>query len=168
MGPDLIHKEIVRRLSGRLDPEVFERCVSDVLRNIWPGLVPVPGGSDSGMDGAVADGEGPAFPLVATTDQHPIRNLTRSLKSYVKDGGKRRKVILATSQVLNQRRRRSLEEKAERLGFVLVQICDGTSIADLLYRDPRWCKELLGLRAYPITPAARSVMYAQARCSIAV
>lgn len=149
MASDPFFDEIVQRLGRRLDPEVFERCATDLLRTIWPGLAPIPGGSDSGMDGAVADGEGPAFPLVATTHKRPIENLTQSLRSYVKDGGKRRKVILATSQTLTPRRRRNLEKTAESRGFELVQVYERTGIADLLYRDSRWCKELLGLAGDP-------------------
>jgi hypothetical protein len=52
--------------------------------------VPVRGGTDAGMDGAIADDAGPAFPLVCTTAKDVIGNLTRSLNSYLRDGGNRR------------------------------------------------------------------------------
>src|SRR4051795_5417272 len=57
---DPFYREIVERLGGRIDPELFERCAGDLLRDEWPTLVPVRGGTDAGMDSAVADGEGPA------------------------------------------------------------------------------------------------------------
>ena len=37
---------------------LFEACVCDLLRSEWPTLVPVPGGSDTGVDGAWADSQG--------------------------------------------------------------------------------------------------------------
>ncbi|HEX8395673.1 MAG TPA: hypothetical protein VF665_25195, partial [Longimicrobium sp.] len=64
---DPFYREIVARLNdsdNRLDPELFERCAADLLRGLYPGLVPVRGGTDAGMDGAVADGGGLPFPLV--------------------------------------------------------------------------------------------------------
>lgn len=146
---DRFYRQIEQRLAERLDPELFERCATDLLRRYWPTLVPVRGGSDAGRDGAIADGEGRAFPLVCTTGQDVIGNLTDSLTSYVANGGPRRKVVLATSQLLTEARRRNLEERAEELGFELVQVCDGAAIANLLYYSPAWCRELLNLTGDP-------------------
>ncbi len=64
---DPFYQDIIQGLSGRLDPELFEQCASDLLRNIYPALVPIRGGSDAGMDGAISDAEGVAFPFVTTT-----------------------------------------------------------------------------------------------------
>jgi hypothetical protein len=107
-------------------------------------------GDDAGMDGAIADGEGESFPLVCTTGEDVIGNLTRSLASYLADGGKRRKVVVATSQHLSQRRRKNLEQRATQRGFTLVQIYDRMAFADRLYRSPAWCRELLGLTGHPL------------------
>jgi hypothetical protein len=81
---DQFYGEIWNRLGQPLDPDVFERCVCDLLRAEHPSLVPVRGGGDSGMDGAIADGEGPAFPLICTTSSHVIGNLSKNLASYLK------------------------------------------------------------------------------------
>jgi hypothetical protein len=77
---DPFYRQIIDRLKGPLDPELFEQCAADLLRAIYPTLVPMRGGADSGMDGAIADGEGEPFSLVTTTDERVLRNLTRSLK----------------------------------------------------------------------------------------
>lgn len=146
---DPFYRDIVDRLGGRLDPDLFERCVGDLLRDELPTLVPVRGGTDAGMDGAIAEGEGTAFPLVCTTAQDVIGNLTRSLDSYLRDGGSRRRVVLVTSQALTQRKRRNLERRAEEKGFVLVQVYDQAAMADRLYRSPAWCRELLNLTGAP-------------------
>ncbi len=101
---DPLYRDILDGLDGRLDPELFEQCSIDLLRReAFPALVPIRGGSDAGMDGAVADGEGPAYPLVCTTGKDVIGNLTRSLDSYLADDGSRRLVVVATSQALTQK-----------------------------------------------------------------
>jgi len=55
---DTFYKKIIEGLNSQLDPELFEQCAADLLRTDFPGLVPVRGGTDAGMDGAVADGKG--------------------------------------------------------------------------------------------------------------
>ena len=146
---DPFYLDVIKRLEGQLDPELFEQCAADLLRKIYPTLVPIRGGSDTGMDGAIGDEEGEAYPLVSTTQPNVIGNLNKNLKSYLKNGRSRRKVVLATSQSLTPPRRRNLEERANELGFVLIAIHEQAAFADLLYRDPHWCRELLGLTGQP-------------------
>ncbi len=146
---DPLYRSIVDGLEGHLDTEVFERCAQDLLRENHPTLVPVRGGTDGGMDGAVAEGKGPTFPLVCTTGKDVKRNLEASLRSYLRRKGKRRSLIMATSQLLTARRRVNLEEAAAALGFSVVQIYDQAAMANLLYRHPEWCEELLGLTGAP-------------------
>ncbi len=145
MIQDPFYQDIIEGLSGKLDPEIFEQCAVVLLRNTYPGLVPIPGGSDAGMDGAIGDTEGVAFPLITTTQENVIGNLTKSLNSYLQRNGLRRKVVLATSQSLTPKRRRNLEEKASELGFELINTHPQENFADLLYHNPHWCQELLGL-----------------------
>jgi hypothetical protein len=152
---DAFYNQIITRLQKQLDPELFEQCAADLLRVIYPSLVPIHGGSDSGMDGAIADGKGEPFPLVTTTSSRVIDNLTRNLTTYIQDGGRRRKVILATSQALTPAKRTNLFQRARNLGFTLIQIHDQQAFANLLYRNPRWCQELLGLSGDP--PALSAV-----------
>ena len=142
---DPFYNQIVERLNQQLDPDTFEKCACLILREFHPTLVPIPGGSDAGMDGAVSDGQGRAFPLICTTQKDVIGNLTKSLKSYKKQIGKRKKIILATSRELTPPKRRNLENRAGELGFIPIQIYTQSAIAELLYNKPRWCKELLGL-----------------------
>ena len=120
-------------------------------------LVPIPGGTDAGMDGAIADGEGAPYPLVCTTDDRVLRNLTGSLESYLKSGGQRRQAVLATSVALTPQRRFNLEQRARELGFTLVQIFEQRAIADRLYYSKPWCRELLGLtwRPQALSPVPR-------------
>jgi hypothetical protein len=146
---DPFYQDIIEGLNRKLDPELFEQCAADLLRGIHPGLVPIRGGGDAGMNGAISDLEGVPFPLVTTTQKDVIGNLTKNLNSYLQRGGPRRKVVLATSRKLGTTKRRNLEERAHQLGFVLIQTHPQEAFADLLYRSPQWCHELLGLTGQP-------------------
>lgn len=149
MRRDLFFVHIRDRLSQPLNPELFEECAADLLRTHYPSLVPVSGGGDSGFDGAIADNEGEPFPLIVTTAQDAIGNLTRNLEQYVPQGGTRKKAVFATSRKLTTQRRKNLFKRAGELGFTLLQIYDQGGIANLLYHSPHWCKELLGLSGRP-------------------
>lgn len=143
---DQFYEDIIKVLAGPLDKDRFELCAAALLRKEFPTLVPIRGGTDSGMDGATAS-DGPF--LVSTTGEAVIRNLTGSLKSYLKSGGLRRSLILATSQELTQTRRRNLRKRARDLGFSLLQIYSRAAMAERLYHEPRWCNDLLGLTGRP-------------------
>ncbi len=148
---DPFDRQIVAALKEtRLDWNTFEACMGDLLRDTFPGLVPVPGGNDAGMDAAVADGRGEPFPLVCTTSRDDVKgNLTRNLESYKRRKLPRRLVALATSQVLTPPNRRDLERRAKDQGFTMLQIFDQRAIADRLYNNSRWCRDLLGLTGRP-------------------
>ena len=150
MKHDPFYRQIVERLNGDIDADVFEECVVDLIRrydNYF--AVPILGGQDGGMDGAVADGEGEPFPIITTTSNRVIGNLTRNLKQYIAVDGKRRKCIVATSNTLTSRKRENLRERAYEFKFTLVQILDQSAVAARLYHDPKWCKELLQLTGKP-------------------
>jgi len=102
---DPFYRQIIEALGRRLDGDRFEHCVTDLLRAYEPGLAPIRGGADEGMDSAIPDHEGPAYPLAVTTQHDVIGNLTRNLKQYIHKGGVRRKVQLATSQTLSVKQR---------------------------------------------------------------
>jgi len=144
---DPLYREIKKRMSKRLDPVLFERCAVELLRPVYPGLVPVSGGDDAGMDGAISipTGEPSPVPLVCTTAVDVIGNLTKSLESYRKSGGKSQEAVLVTSQALTARKRRNLERRAQGKGFELRNIHDRNDLTGRLYRHPAWRRELLGL-----------------------
>jgi hypothetical protein len=152
-----------RILEGLADPELdwrtFESCMCDLLRYDFPGLVPVGGSGDFGMDGEIADGETEPYPLVCTTAKDVIGNLTRNLDRYLEQGRwPARKVAVATSQSLTPPRRTNLKARAREKGFVLIQVFDQRALADRLYRDSRCRLELLGISGNPpaLTPVPRT------------
>src|SRR5437588_6591859 len=143
---DPFYKQIFEGLARELEGNLFEACASALLRKDFPTLVPVRGGTDSGMDGVTAS---PGPFLICTTSPDVIGNLTKSLKSNLQSDGSRRSALLATSQTLTKKRRTNLENRAQEFGFQLLQIYDRAAIADRLYYEPHWCKELLGLTGRP-------------------
>lgn len=147
---DEFFESILEKLNGKLDADLFEKCVVDILRrNDYPTLVPISGGQDSGMDGALSDGNGTPIPLVTTTNKSPITNLEKNLSKYKEDGGERSQVIFATSVSLTPRRSKNLYDKARKLGFELIQVYEQEALAMRLYHEPSWCKNLLGLTGRP-------------------
>ena len=146
---DPLARDIRRCLAEKLNPKKFEQCACDLLRPEYPGLALVSGGSDGGMDGAIPSSGGPPLPLVCTTAEDVIGNLTKNLKSYMNDGGTAREVVVATSQSLTHRRRRNLEKRASEHEFTMRNIHDREDFVTYLYYSPRWCLELLGLTHDP-------------------
>lgn len=143
MVRDPLYRAIGERLAGRLDPEMFERCAVELLRDVYPGLVPIRGGDDGGMDGVMADSRaGPPLPLVITTTGSVISNLTRNLESYRRGGGTAREAVVATSRPLTGRQRRNLQKRAREFGFTLRQIHDQADFVGRLYGDPESRKGL--------------------------
>ena len=145
MVRDPLYRSIERRLGERLDPNLFEKCAVELLRDAYPGLAAVAGGDDGGMDGAISSGTGEPLPLIVTTSERVLDNLTRSLTAYQRTGGSARQAVLATSQALTPRKRRNLEKRARELGFTLRNIHDRDDFTGLLYRNPMWRKALLDL-----------------------
>lgn len=143
------HLAIIDALNRRLDSDVFEACTSDLLKKDWPTLVPVSGGSDDGYDGSVAQIDGDPFPLVTTTSTRVKDNLKGNLKQSLRRGWSINKAIFATSRRITPATRKKLFEEARGLGVHLQQVYDQDWFANALYREPEWCKKLLGLTGRP-------------------
>lgn len=160
------YAEILEGLGGELSGQLFEECVHDLLREAYPSLVPIYGGQDAGMDAAIADSAdsaGEAYPVVITTAQDVIGNLTGSLKSYKAAGGPRRKVVLAYSTALTPVRRRNLRDRATELGFTLLQDHGPRDLANRLYRRSDLTRILLGLTGMPRTLTALPLSWRPSR-----
>jgi len=159
MSRDPFYEEILAGLNGLSDRDLFETCMTDLLRDTFPSLVPVRGGKDSGMDGAIADGEGEPYPLVVTTAKDVRRNLKKSLDSWLKRKRPPRKVVLATSQALTPDYQHKLKDVAQERGFTLVGLIEQSGVADRLRENGYWRERLLGLTGEPtslsVVPASR-------------
>ena len=141
------YKAILQGLADGPDPDAFERCAQDLLRELYPRLTPVEGGRDFGMDGLDAsDPEQPTI-LAATTGQDVKRNLVKSLRSHNRQGASigARHVVVATTQAAIASLIDDLRGAATDEGFQLVNVHGRREFADLLYRSSYWARELLGL-----------------------
>jgi hypothetical protein len=142
---DPLYRKILERLAGPLVPDDFEACMADLLQDAFPGVQPVRGGNDAGMDGSIPDGYREPYPLVCTISDRVERNLGQSLDAFLQRGLTSRKVALATSQALTPAKRRELHQIAREKGFTLTQIIDRDGVASLLYRHPAWRRVLIEL-----------------------
>lgn len=143
------HRAILNALNGKLDPEAFEACAADLLRSEWPKLVPVRGGGDDGFDGAVADPTGEPFPLITTTGVKLVDNFARSLNRAKSRDWPITSALFATPRRITPHSRKRLFDAARDRGVTLSQIYDQDWFAQTLYREPNWCKRLLGLTGRP-------------------
>ena len=146
---DPLYRQIRRGLCQLTDGDAFESCASDLLRQIYPSLAPREGGGDAGLDGLIANQGKSSIQLICMTGKDVVGNLSGSIESNLKIGGRSHACILATSRQLTNPKKRVLEEHAKQLGRPLIQIYDQAAMTQLLYRDARWLKELLGLTGDP-------------------
>ena len=146
MARDPLYEQIVAGLAGHLDPTTFERCVNSLLLGEFPGLASVPGGKDSGTDGALPGQQGP---VICTTADDAARNLRESLDARIAADLPGRRAVFVTSQALTAQKRFQLEQIARERAFTLEQVIERGGLAERLYRSPRWCKELLDLTGSP-------------------
>ncbi len=144
---DPLLKQIELALDQPLDGTTFEAAMCSMFREqrIYPKIVPVRGGGDAGMDGAIGDAGDLLLPipLVCTTQEDVKANLARSLCSYKNKIGARNSVVFATSRSLSPGLQRQLTDAAKAKGFTLLNIYEQAVVAEMLYRSPRWCSELL-------------------------
>ena len=146
---DSHHRLILEGLEGHLDPEVFEACAIELVqKDGWP-VIHVPGGKDDGFDGSVADGFGEPFPLIVTTSRNQVKNLKQNLERVKDTGWKANRAIFVTSRPISGGMRRKLRDAARAVDFSLVQTYGQDDLAYRLYRNPDWCKRLLGVTGRP-------------------
>jgi hypothetical protein len=132
----------------------FERYALDVLGPIFPGLAPIPGGTDWGRDGDISRIGATPMRLLATrssTLEGVRSNMVRSLKSLVKHGQPTDSVVLANLAELSARNRSSLQRTASNHGVTVVEVYDRVFFANQLRRDGEWRTRLLGIPGDPIS-----------------
>ena len=164
--PDPLYAAIASAIRQQLDPAAFERCALDLLRSeYYPGLRPIQPKRDAGMDGVAGPDAGPDFVLVATTAKDYRRNLRKSVRRHLDAGGPARAFVLATTQEVTGESRLRLRDAVGRWGAELRAIHDRGDFEQLLYRSPRWRRELLGVTR---SASALSRFPASARASSSI
>lgn len=156
---------------NRLSPTVFERCAQDLLTDLYPGLSPIPGGSDWGRDSDIA-GSGSSIPprLLATSSRSldgVRKNMVGGISSMRSHGVCFDRIVLANPASLRLPERQKLVDAAQKEGARLdpSDIFDRGFFASRLRRDGYWRKQLLGLPSGPITLARLPADLAEAAWS---
>jgi len=146
---DPFREKIIEGLKKITDRDKFEQCAMDLLSRIYLRLVALPGGSDGGFDAKLVNKDGKVTQVVCTTNEDVIGNLTGSLGQAKKLGLDSHAVMVATNQKLSNQEKRNLAERAKAFGKTLLQVYDLIPVANLLYRDSAWRKDLLNLSGAP-------------------
>ena len=89
MFRDPLYRQIRRRLRELKDGNTFEQCANDLLSKIYPSLAPREGGDDAGLDGLIATEGKSSIQLICTTGEDVLGNLSGSIESNLKKGGKK-------------------------------------------------------------------------------
>ncbi len=146
---DPLYNQIVDALNKVGDGNKFQSCAADLLRKDYPNLTPVSGGNDAGVDGGAVHADGQKIQLICTVQDSVITNVGNSLTESQKKDQKSGYVLVATSQALTALQKRNLEKKVAEFGKTLLPVVDQEAMANRLYRNPRWLKELLGITGTP-------------------
>jgi hypothetical protein len=147
---DLLER-IDRRLAdtrARIDPHEFEACATSMLTSTYPGLVPIVGGTDYGLDAEITVLDDRRIGLIITSSrtlQGARASLRSSLASMRQHGLAVRHVMVANLAEMNRRRRDGLASIAGEFGCELVQVFDRAFFAERFREQPDWRLRILGI-----------------------
>ena len=113
--------------SDDLDPTLFERCAQDLLTEVFPGLSPVPGGTDFGRDADVHGGDPSSLPprlmVTKSRDYKGIRsNMVGGLESLKEHKIPFNHIVLANPGSLSGTNLEKLQKEAAGHGATVTDI----------------------------------------------
>lgn len=130
----------------RLQQSDFEDCATALIANDYPGLVPVTGGTDHGLDAELVKPNGQVLGLVITSSrtwEGAKKSLRGSLKS-ARDHNKRvDQVVVANLAEVNRQKRIKLAAITEEFKCELIQVYDRPWFANAFSDDPDWRRKIL-------------------------
>lgn len=134
--------------------QLFEKCVLDLLSEVWPGLTPIPGGTDMGRDGDAPDPQGgPPIRLLVTLaqDNKGVRaNVRRGLKQLKTKQLRVKRAVVACAVDINGTQEQSLRDLCkDEYGVRLEIVYRRGWLVSRLRRDPLWAKALLDVEVGP-------------------
>lgn len=123
----------------------FEQYVITHLSKIYPSVVPIPGGSDSGLDGEIPTMAGITGAVITSSREWKgaRANLQGSLNSARIHGLKVERVVAVSLANINRSKREKLNEIAEEFGVVLVEVYDRNWFANEAYWHPETRRKIL-------------------------
>jgi hypothetical protein len=144
-------ERIDRRLAdtrARINPHDFEDCATSMLSAIYPGLVPIVGGTDHGLDAEIMSTDTPTIGVIITSARtlKGVRaSLRASLTSLRSHDLPERHIIVANLAEMNRRRRDGLSSLAAEFDCKLVQVFDRAFFTNQFRVEPDWRLKILGI-----------------------
>lgn len=135
-------------MRARIDPNEFEDCVTSLLTPLYPGLVPIVGGTDYGLDAEITSSDLRLVGLTITSSRTldgARASLRASLASMRRHGLQVERVMAASLAEMNRRRRDGLSAVAHEFGCELVQVFDRAFFANQFRLHPDWRRRVLGI-----------------------
>lgn len=130
----------------RLQQSDFEDCAAELIGHDFPGLVPVTGGTDHGLDAELVRPDGRVLGLIITSSRTwdgARKSLRGSLKSAKDHKTRVDQVVVANLAEVNRQKRIKLAGIAEEFKCELIQVYDRAWFANALRDDPEWRRKLL-------------------------
>ena len=148
---DPVLQDISRGLDGHLDTRVFQRCVVDMLRSVYPSITLGMGGADGGFDGMVPGGAGfPPIPAIITTSRtKALANFNENMQQVQASEPNVREAIFVCARPLTPKQRDNLKAAAAKIGVRLCLLHDRDDLAMRLRERPDLSKDLLGIAGAP-------------------
>ena len=144
----------------RLQQSDFEDCAAALIGNDYPGLVPVTGGTDHGLDAELVKPNCQVLGLIITSSrtwEGAKKSLRGSLKSAQDHKKRVDQVVVANLVEVNRQKRIKLAAIAREFNCDLIQIYDRPWFANALRDDPDWRRKILHIEggAFSLSRAPR-------------
>jgi hypothetical protein len=123
--------------SKPLNHQLFEHCAQDLLIEIYPGLSPIPGGTDWGRDADIHRSQAVPTRLLATSSRtlKGVRdNMVKGIASMKQHDAPFDRIVLANRAQIFQLQRNSLNESARKQGATVDAVYDRGFFASRLRR----------------------------------
>ncbi|KQW44984.1 hypothetical protein ASC77_19545 [Nocardioides sp. Root1257] len=145
---------IDQRLSdtrARINPHDFENCATSLLSPLHPGLVPITGGTDFGLDAEITDDERTTGLIVTSSRSWDgaKKSLRDSLRSMRKNKVPVDRVVVVNLAEANRSKREKLKDIAKEFDCELVQVYDRAWFANQFRENPDWRRKILGIEGGP-------------------
>ncbi len=144
----------------RLQQSDFEDCAAALIGHDYPGLVPVTGGTDHGLDAELVKPNGQTLGLIVTSSR-TFEGAKRSLRGSLRSARAHKKrvdqVIVANLAQVNRSKRIKLATIVEEFECELIQVYDRAWFANALREDPDWRRKILHIEggAFTLSRAPR-------------
>lgn len=147
---------IDQRLSdtrARINSRDLEDCATSLLSPIHPGLVPITGGSDFGLDAEITEDERTTGLIVTSSRSWDgaKKSLRDSLRSMRKNDVPVDRVVVVNLAEANRSKREKLKDIAKEFDCELVQVYDRAWFANQFRENPDWRRKILDLEGGPFS-----------------